>query len=59
VPIVPVTINGAFDMLPKGSKFPKPFKKISVEFLKPISPAGQTYFTLAEETRDMIKDKLI
>ena len=58
VPIVPVAINGAFDILPKGSRLPKPFRKISIEFLKPISPTGQTYFTLAEGTRDAIQEKL-
>ena len=59
IPIVPVAINGAFDVLPKGSRFPKPFKKISIEFLKPIFPTeGQTYFTIAEETKELIQEKL-
>ncbi len=58
VPIVPVAINGAFDILPKGSHFPKPFKKVSIEFLKPISPTGQTYFTLAEHTKEAIQERL-
>jgi len=58
VPIIPVAINGAFDILPKGSRFPKPFKKVSIEFLKPISPTGQTYHTLAEHTKDMIEAHL-
>jgi long-chain acyl-CoA synthetase len=58
VPVIPVVINGAYDILPKGSKFPKPFKRISVEFLKPILPIGQTYFTITEQARDMIQEKL-
>ncbi len=48
VPIVPVSINGAFDALPRGSKFPKPFKKVIVEFLEPVLPGAKSY--------DVIKD---
>ncbi|TAJ12321.1 long-chain fatty acid--CoA ligase [Marinilabiliaceae bacterium JC017] len=48
VPIVPVSIKGAYDALPKGSKFPKPFKKVSVEFLKPIYPENSTYEKLVD-----------
>ena len=58
VPVVPVVIDGAYDVLPKGSKFPKPFKTIKVEFLKPILPIGQTYFTITEETKDVIQEQL-
>jgi len=58
VPIIPVAISGAFDILPKGSRIPKPFKKISVKFLKPIYPTGQTYFTLAEHTKDSIRENI-
>nr|WP_321407589.1 AMP-binding protein [uncultured Carboxylicivirga sp.] len=43
VPIVPVSIKGAKDALPKGSKFPKPWRKVSVEFLKPIYPGQSSY----------------
>jgi len=58
VPVVPVVIDGAYNILPKGSKIPKPFKKISVEFLKPILPIGQTYFTITEQAKEMIQEKL-
>lgn len=58
IPIIPVAIKGAVDILPKGARFPRPFKRVSVEFLKPISPMGQTYFTLAEQTRALIDDNL-
>ena len=47
VPIVPVSIKGAFDALPKGTKIPKPFKKVSVEFLEPVYPEKSTYDKLA------------
>ena len=58
VPVVPVVISGAYDVLPKGSKFPKMFKRVSVEYLQPITPTGHTYFTLTDQTKDMIQDKL-
>jgi len=58
VPVVPVVIRGAYDILPRGTHFPKPFKKVSVEFLKPIFPLGQSYFTIAEQTKEMIQEKL-
>ncbi|WP_430810656.1 MULTISPECIES: AMP-binding protein [unclassified Carboxylicivirga] len=48
VPIVPVSIKGAVNALPRGSKFPRPFKKVSVEFLKPVYPSGESYEMLAE-----------
>lgn len=48
VPIVPVSIKGANNALPRGSKFPRPFKKVSVEFLKPIYPTDESYERLSE-----------
>ncbi len=47
IPIVPVSIKGAIDALPRGSVFPKPLKKISVEFLKPVYPEESTYDALS------------
>ena len=58
VPVVPVAISGAYDVLPKGKHFPKLFKKVSVEYLKPITPTGHTYFTLTEQVKDAIEEKL-
>lgn len=49
VPVIPVSIKGAFDALPKGAIFPKPFKRIQVEFLPAILPAANTYETLVEK----------
>lgn len=58
VPVVPVTINGAFHALPRGSFFPKPFKEIKVEFHKPIFPGNHTYETLSELVRNRIQRNL-
>ncbi len=48
VPIVPVSIKGAVNALPRGSKFPRPFKRVSVEFLKPVYPGEESYERLSE-----------
>ncbi len=58
VPVVPVTINGAYDALPSGSFFPKPFAKISVKFQKPIFPNNHSYDTIKEQVYEKIKSCL-
>ena len=60
VPIVPVAIRGAYEAMPSGSKLPKPFKKICVEFLKPIHPEEHhTYESLAETVKEKIQGQLV
>ena len=55
VPIVPVAIDGALAVLPRGKSFPNMGKTINVEFLKPIMPAtGDTAAALAAKTRDLV-----
>lgn len=54
IPVVPVSIKGAFEALPSGSKFPKPWKQISVEFLKPVYPENFSYDSLTEHVRNKI-----
>jgi len=49
VPIVPVSIKGAIDALPKGSLFPRPWKKIQVKFHKPVYPEDKTYDLLSDQ----------
>ncbi|SFE36825.1 AMP-binding protein [Thermophagus xiamenensis] len=58
VPIVPVSIKGAHKALPKGSKFPKPFKKVDVEFLEPIYPGKESYETLTVKVKNKIQYKI-
>jgi long-chain acyl-CoA synthetase len=48
IPVVPVSINGAIKALPKGSVFPRPWKKINIKFHKPVYPEGHDYDTLTE-----------
>nr|WP_319400124.1 AMP-binding protein [uncultured Carboxylicivirga sp.] len=54
VPIVPVSIKGANRALPRGSKFPKPWRKVSVEFLKPVYPEQSSY----EKLTNMVYQKI-
>ncbi|GAF02994.1 AMP-binding protein [Saccharicrinis fermentans] len=58
VPIVPVSIKGAYDALPKGSKFPKPFKKVIVEFLEPVMPGAETYENISNAVHSKISKQL-
>lgn len=58
VPVVPVTINGAYEALPAGTFFPKPFKKISVNFQKPIFPENHTYESLRQQVVQKVCEKL-
>jgi len=56
VPIVPVVIKGAYDVLPAGSRFPKPFRKIEVEYLKPVYPSGHNFESLTKEVKEIINE---
>ena len=55
VPVVPVTISGAFEALPSGSLIPRPFRKISVSFAQPIFPQDHTYESLRDSVFEKIK----
>ena len=58
IPIIPVAINGAFNIFPTGAKFPKLFRKVSVDFLHPVHPRNESYDTLMEKVRKMVSSKL-
>ncbi|HRQ55719.1 MAG TPA: 1-acyl-sn-glycerol-3-phosphate acyltransferase, partial [Ignavibacteriaceae bacterium] len=58
VPIVPVAINGAYDALPRGTHFPKPWKKINVKFLKPILPENHSYDSLTDAVQTKVSEYL-
>jgi long-chain acyl-CoA synthetase len=46
VPVVPVAIQGSFNILPSGSRFPRLFRKVYIEFLPPVYPENHTYESL-------------
>lgn len=58
VPVVPVAIKGAFEALPKGKFFPRPFRKISVKFMDPVYPGNNTYDTLKDIVQSKIAESL-
>ncbi len=49
VPVVPLTIKGAYDSYPIGAKFPRPHK-IELIFHEPIEPHGKTVDEIVEKT---------
>lgn len=59
VPVVPVSIKGAFEALPRGARFPRPWKKIQVKFHEPIFPNGDDdYEALINEVYDQLAAEL-
>lgn len=58
IPIVPVAIDGAFNAMPRGKKIPRPMKKISVKFLKPVYPLNETYDSLKDKVFEMVSNSL-
>jgi long-chain acyl-CoA synthetase len=58
IPIVPVSIHGAFEAMPRGRFFPTPFRRIIVEFMKPVYPGNHSYDDLSDIVRTDIQQKL-
>jgi long-chain acyl-CoA synthetase len=58
IPVVPVSIQGAYEALPKGSFFPRPFKKVNIEFLQPVYPGDDSYDSLAVRVKEQIQYNL-
>jgi long-chain acyl-CoA synthetase len=54
VPVVPVTIKGAYEALPSKAPFPVPFKKVQVEFHKAVMPNDLSYDGIVEMVRQKI-----
>jgi long-chain acyl-CoA synthetase len=59
VPIVPVAIKGSYNILPSGARFPKLFRKVTVEFLTPIYPENHSYESLKNAVYQRLKNKLV
>ena len=51
VPVVPVAIKGAFEVLPRGRKLPRVFRQVSVDFLEPVYPENKSYKAIAEAVK--------
>jgi len=58
VPIVPVSIRGAWEVLPRGASIPKLFRPVRLDFLPAIPPGSMSYDELTGTVRAMIERKL-
>ncbi len=58
IPIVPISISGAYDALPSGKRLPKFGTKIDILFNDPISPEGYTPESLNEKVFEVIKKNI-
>ncbi len=59
VPIVPVVLDGLYEVLPRGHVFPKLFRSIRISFLPAFLPEEKdSYAEIASRTADMINRKL-
>nr|HMN48435.1 AMP-binding protein [Ignavibacteriaceae bacterium] len=58
VPIVPVAISGAYDALPRGTHFPKPWTKVNVKFLKPVFPENLSYDSIKDIVQRKVAEQL-
>jgi len=54
VPVIPVMIKGSYNILPSGSRFPKLFRKVQIEFLHAVYPENHSY----ESLKDMVHQHL-
>lgn len=55
VPVIPVTIDGAYEAMPKHQKMPS-CGNVSVTIHKPISPAGLDYDQLCDNTKNAVEN---
>jgi len=55
VPVIPVAIKGSYDILPSGSRFPRLFRRVSIEFLKPVYPENHSY----ESLKNLVYERLV
>ncbi|MCQ2403128.1 MAG: AMP-binding protein [Lentisphaeria bacterium] len=60
VPVVPVAIRGAYDVLPRWAKIPRFGKKVAVRFLAPLVPDGRTEERqLCKNTAEQVQEALL
>jgi long-chain acyl-CoA synthetase len=58
IPVVPVAIKGSYDILPSGSRFPRLFKTVNIEFLTPIFPENHSYESLKNLVYQQLENRL-
>ncbi|MBN1951702.1 MAG: AMP-binding protein [Bacteroidales bacterium] len=58
VPVIPVAITGANTAMPVGSRMPRFFKPVSVDFLQPVYPGNLSYDSLKDKVQNVIAGQL-
>lgn len=58
IPVVPVSIDGAFKAMPKGRLFPRPGTSIRIEFMKPVYPGENSYDSITQQVKDQIAENI-
>jgi long-chain acyl-CoA synthetase len=59
VPVVPVVIDGAHEVLPTGSRFPRVLGRVAVTYLEPVRPhADEPLSGFNERVRALIAERL-
>jgi long-chain acyl-CoA synthetase len=58
IPVVPVVIDGTFEVMPAGKFFPRPAPVI-IKYLDPIYPEGLSYEELVSKVKEAIHEEMI
>jgi len=58
IPVVPVAINGAYEIRPHGKRIPRFFRQVSVHFLKPVDPQDKSYGDIVDIVKQSISQSL-
>jgi long-chain acyl-CoA synthetase len=58
VPVIPVAIKGAYEAFPTGTKIPKLFKEITIDFLPPVYPENLDYDEVTNRVKEAIANRL-
>ncbi len=59
VPIVPIAVDGAYKVLPRGKVFPRLFQKVTISFLQPIYPtSSDSYSSLSDKVFQALTSEL-
>jgi long-chain acyl-CoA synthetase len=58
IPVVPISIQGAYAAMPKGSKIPRPWRKIRIRFLPPVLPGKDDYDEFCDRVRSLVSASL-
>ncbi|MBA7680381.1 2-succinylbenzoate--CoA ligase [subsurface metagenome] len=62
IPVIPVAINGSYNVIPPGKFIPRLFRKVSVSFLQPVYPENHSYDDLIDvvyqQVAGMLEQKL-